>query len=240
MNEIPNILIVDDHAEIRDLVKRFLEKHNMVSFTAGDGKQMREMLHKENIDLVILDIMLPQEDGLTICKKLRAEGNNIPIIMLTAMTEETDRIVGLEIGADDYVTKPFNPRELIARIKAVLRRAEPIVNNQTNENKNYHFANLILDTQRRELLNNDQQSISLSTAEYELLLTFLQNPQRTLSRDFLLDVARGRESQVYDRSIDTLISRLRKKLKESVNNDEYSEVIKTVWGGGYCLICEVS
>lgn len=156
-------------------------------------------------------------------------------MLITAMSDETDRIVGLELGADDYLTKPFNPRELLARIKAILRRSE---NNppQKKEIKFYYFDGFKLDIQKREISNENNETTPLSTAEYELLLTFLQKPQTTLSRDLLLDLARGRESQVFDRSIDTLISRLRKKIKKTDNSD----IIKTVWGGGYCLISEVT
>ena len=183
--------------------------------------------------------MLPKEDGLSICRKLRENGNNVPIIMLTAMIGETDKIIGLELGADDYLTKPFNPRELLARVKAVLRRSDNIQKTETQKTlKHYFFDQWTLDVLKRELIDPNKTIISLSTAEYELLITFLQHPHETLSRDQLLDQARGREAQVFDRSIDTLISRLRKKLK--TENDNCNEIIKTVWGGGYCFIAEVT
>lgn len=239
MNSIQHILVVDDHEDIRDLVKRFLEQHGFMATTAEDGKQMRELLSKQQFQLIVLDLMMPGEDGLSICKSLRASGNNIPIIMLTAMNEDTDLIVGLELGADDYLTKPFNPRELLARIKAVLRRTELIDVNQSSSLKpnikHFYFDEWDLNLQKRELTDKSGTVIALSTAEFELLSTFLHHPQETLSRDQLLDLARGREAQIFDRSIDTLISRLRRKLKP-----ENAELIKTVWGGGYCFVGEVT
>lgn len=235
MTDEIHILVVDDHEEIRELVKRFLEQHGLPTFVAKDGVEMRSILDKNKISLIVLDLMLPNEDGFSICKSMRNNGNNIPIIMLTAMSDETDRIVGLELGADDYLTKPFNPRELLARIKAILRRSENSTPSK-KEIKFYYFDGFKLDIQKREISNENNEKTPLSTAEYELLLTFLQKPQTTLSRDLLLDLARGRESQVFDRSIDTLISRLRKKIKKTDNSD----IIKTVWGGGYCLISEVT
>ena len=239
MTESVNILVVDDHADIRELIKRFLDQHCFNTFTACDGDEMRAILKNNHIDLIVLDLMLPKEDGLSICRKLRENGNNVPIIMHTAMIGETDKIIGLELGADDYLTKPFNPRELLARIKAVLRRSDNIQKTETQKTlKHYFFDQWTLDVLKRELIDPNKTIISLSTAEYELLITFLQHPHETLSRDQLLDQARGREAQVFDRSIDTLISRLRKKLK--TENDNSNEIIKTVWGGGYCFIAEVT
>ena len=235
---IPLIAVVDDHQDIRDLVKRFLEQHGVKAITARDGKELDALLQSTKPDLIVLDIMLPGEDGVSICKRLRSAGNRIPVIMLTAMSEDTDRIVGLEIGADDYMTKPFNPRELLARIKAVLRRAAGSSGEETvSKNlKYYKFINLRLDVQKRELTEANGTLIALSTAEYDLLLTFLTHPSETLSRDQLLDLARGRTAQVFDRSIDTLVSRLRKKLRESTDSQD---IIKTVWGGGYCFTAEI-
>ncbi len=235
---VPQIAVVDDHQDIRDLVKRFLEQHGVKAITARDGKELDALLQSTKPDLIVLDIMLPGEDGVSICKRLRSAGNRIPVIMLTAMSEDTDRIVGLEIGADDYMTKPFNPRELLARIKAVLRRAAGSSGEETvSKNlKYYKFINLRLDVQKRELTEANGTLIALSTAEYDLLLTFLTHPSETLSRDQLLDLARGRTAQVFDRSIDTLVSRLRKKLRESTDSQD---IIKTVWGGGYCFTAEI-
>lgn len=241
MNSTPHILVVDDHFDIRDLVKRFLEKYGFTVSTAEDGKTMREVLSAEKIDLVVLDIMMPGESGLDICKSLRAQGNNVPIIMLTAMNDDADLIVGLEIGADDYMTKPFKPRELLARIKAILRRSQDLNNEPTQqlstEITNYYFDNWSINIHSQEVKNPDNAVVTLTTAEYDLLMAFIENPQETLSRDFLLNKARGRTAQIFDRSIDTLISRLRKKINYSLNTSEY---IKTVRGGGYYFTAEVT
>ena len=233
----PHILVVDDHADIRDLLKRFLEQHGYRVTCARDGREMKKLLEHSTIELIVLDLMLPGEDGLTLCRELRVH-SAIPIVMLTAMGEDMDRIVGLEMGADDYLAKPFNPRELLARIKAVLRRSQPHeeINNDEKVIR-YHFAHWQLDMARRELIDTDGLSISLSTAEFDLLKVFLERPQRVLSRDQLLDLARGREAQAFDRAIDTQVSRLRRKLERDAKNPE---LIKTVWGGGYLFAAEVT
>lgn len=233
----PHILVVDDHADIRDLLKRFLEQHGYRVSCARDGREMKKLLEHSTIELIVLDLMLPGEDGLTLCRKLRVH-SAIPIVMLTAMGEDMDRIVGLEMGADDYLAKPFNPRELLARIKAVLRRSQPLEETNNDEKvMRYHFAHWQLDVPRRELIDTEGLSISLSTAEFDLLKVFLERPQRVLSRDQLLDLARGREAQAFDRAIDTLVSRLRRKLERDAKNPE---LIKTVWGGGYLFAAEVT
>ena len=233
----PHILVVDDHADIRDLLKRFLEPHGYRVSCARDGREMKKQLEHSTIQLIVLDLMLPGEDGLTLCRELRGH-SAIPIIMLTAMGEDMDRIIGLEMGADDYLAKPFNPRELLARIKAVLRRSGHQVESEDEERvTRYHFERWQLDLTRRELLDEQEVSISLSTAEFELLKVFLARPKRVLSRDQLLDLARGREAQAFDRAIDTLVSRLRRKLERDPKNPE---LIKTVWGGGYMLAAEVT
>ena len=233
----PHILVVDDHADIRDLLKRFLEPHGYRVSCARDGREMKKQLEHSTIQLIVLDLMLPGEDGLTLCRELRGH-SAIPIIMLTAMGEDMDRIIGLEMGADDYLAKPFNPRELLARIKAVLRRSGHHVEPEDEERvTRYHFERWQLDLTRRELLDEQEVSISLSTAEFELLKVFLARPKRVLSRDQLLDLARGREAQAFDRAIDTLVSRLRRKLERDPKNPE---LIKTVWGGGYMLAAEVT
>lgn len=235
---LPHLLVVDDHADIRDLLKRFLEPHGYRVSCARDGKEMKKLLENSSVELIILDLMLPGEDGLSLCRELRTH-SAMPIIMLTAMGEDTDRIVGLEMGADDYLAKPFNPRELLARIKAVLRRSHQDggVNEPDSLPGRYFFAQWQLDTGRRELVDQTGVSISLSTAEFDLLRVFLERPKRTLSRDQLLDLARGREAQAFDRAIDTLVSRLRRKLEEDPKNPE---LIKTVWGGGYLFSAEVT
>ena len=233
----PHILVVDDHADIRDLLKRFLEQHGYRVTCARDGREMKKLLEHSTIELIVLDLMLPGEDGLTLCRELRIH-SAIPIVMLTAMGEDMDRIVGLEMGADDYLAKPFNPRELLARIKAVLRRSHPQESRGDEAGvTRYHFAHWQLDMARRELIDSDGLSISLSTAEFDLLKVFLERPQRVLSRDQLLDLARGREAQAFDRAIDTQVSRLRRKLERDAKNPE---LIKTVWGGGYLFAAEVT
>ena len=229
--------MVDDHSEIRDLLKRFLEQHGMRVSCARDGKEMKRLLDEREFDLLVLDLMMPGEDGLTLCRELRVK-SRLPIIMLTAMGEETDRIIGLEMGADDYLAKPFNPRELLARIKAVMRRtqAEPQPAPDTLT-RDLRFDRWLLDINRRELVDEDGVGMSLSTAEFDLLKVFLERPQRVLSRDQLLDLARGREAVAFDRAVDTLVSRLRRKLERDPKNPE---LIKTIWGGGYLFAADVT
>lgn len=233
----PHILVVDDHSEIRDLLKRFLEQHGMRVSCARDGKEMKRLLDERELDLLVLDLMMPGEDGLTLCRELRVK-SRLPIIMLTAMGEETDRIIGLEMGADDYLSKPFNPRELLARIKAVMRRTQaeslPVPETLTRD---LRFDRWLLDVNRRELVDEEGVGMSLSTAEFDLLKVFLERPQRVLSRDQLLDLARGREAVAFDRAIDTLVSRLRRKLERDPKNPE---LIKTIWGGGYLFAADVT
>ncbi|EKP0314248.1 response regulator [Aeromonas veronii] len=232
-----HILVVDDHSEIRDLLKRFLEQHGLRVSCARDGKEMKRLLEEREFDLLVLDLMMPGEDGLTLCRELRVK-SNLPIIMLTAMGEETDRIIGLEMGADDYLAKPFNPRELLARIKAVMRRTQADTQPATETlTRDLRFDRWLLDVNRRELVDEDGVGLSLSTAEFDLLKVFLERPQRVLSRDQLLDLARGREAVAFDRAIDTLVSRLRRKLERDPKNPE---LIKTIWGGGYMFSADVT
>ncbi len=229
MQASPHILIVDDHREIRDLVSRALSRDGFRISTAADGQAMRRIMGDNRIDLILLDLMLPGEDGLSLCRALRAE-SNVPIIMLTAKGEEVDRVIGLEMGADDYLPKPFGSRELIARIKAVLRRSQEKKGTSDQRPKSYHFDRWGLDTGSRALLRGDGVTVPLSTGEYDLLLALVERPQRVLNRDQLLDLARGRAAAGLDRSIDTQISRLRKKLELDPSDPK---IIKTVWGGGY-------
>jgi len=238
MNEMPHILIVDDDREIRDLLARFLDKHGLRVSTAADGRDMKKALETRGIDLVVLDLMMPGEDGLTLCRNLRAT-SKIPIIMLTAMGEEMDRILGLEMGADDYLAKPFNPRELLARIKAVLRRSssEPAANREIGDVQFYEFDGWRLNTARRELFSPDNVMVPLSGGEFELLMAFLTHPQRVLNRDQLLDLARGREAQPFDRSIDVQVSRLRRKIER---DPKTPKLIKTVRSGGYMFSADVT
>lgn len=233
------ILVVDDHAEIRDLLKRYLTQHGLTVVTAADGESMEKSLSHQQFDLIILDLMLPGKDGVTLCKEVRVT-SNIPIIMLTALGEGIDRIVGLEVGADDYVAKPFNPRELLARIKSVLRRHFAIPNiNEVNgaSSTSYTFAGWSLNSTTRELLTHDGVLIALTSTEFELLLAFLTHPNVVLKREDLLKLVQGRGAEVYDRAVDTLISRLRKKIEE---NPKEPKLIKTIWGGGYQFSCEVN
>jgi len=232
MPEQPHILVVDDDREIRDLLARYLSKHGLRVRGAADGREMRQTLNDWSIDLVVLDLMLPGEDGLVLCRKLRAE-SKIPVIMLTAMGEETDRIVGLEMGADDYVAKPFSPRELLARIKAVLRRAEGGQAGRpdgADRPSILLFAGWRLDLDRREVLSPQGVLVPLSAGEYDLLAALATHPQRVLSRDQLLDLARGREAQPFDRAIDVQVSRLRRKIEAEPGDPV---LIKTVRSGGY-------
>jgi len=232
MSEQPHILIVDDDREIRDLVARYLSQHGLRVRCAADGRKMYRALEDWSIDLIILDLMLPGDDGLTLCRTLRAT-SKIPIIMLTAMGEETDRIVGLEMGADDYVAKPFNPRELLARIKAVLRRAEdaPPGKSRDSHGPELHiFDDWQFNLNNRELTSPQGVLVSLSAGEYELLAAFVTHPQRVLTRDQLLDLARGRQAQPYDRAIDVQVSRLRRKIESDPANPKF---ITTIRSGGY-------
>jgi two-component system, OmpR family, response regulator len=237
MTDGPHILIVDDHREMRDLVSRALAKEGFRISTAADGKAMRKVLTDANIDLILLDLMLPGEDGLSLCRSLRAE-SNVPIIMLTAKGDEVDRVIGLEMGADDYLPKPFGGRELVARIRAVLRRnqaREPAA--PPDKPKRYRFERWIFDVDKRELIAADGVAVPLSTGEFDLLLALVEHPQRTLSRDQLLDLARHRSANAFDRSMDTQVSRLRKKIER---DPAEPAIIKTVWGGGYIFTPEVS
>lgn len=233
-----HILVVDDHRDIRDLIARYLVKNGLRVTTAESAAAARKAMKAAAIDLVVLDVMMPGEDGLSFCRHLRETGET-PVILLTAMAEDTDRVVGLEIGADDYVTKPFNPRELLARIRAVLRRtqAAPKVERDPLEARRLAFDRWILDVQRRELVDADGVSAPLSTAEYQLLAAFLKRPHMVLSRDQLMDLTSGRTPQVFDRSIDNQVSRLRRKIEP---DPKAPVLIKTVWGGGYMFTADVA
>ncbi|NYZ15164.1 response regulator [Azospirillum sp. RWY-5-1] len=234
MNAAPHILVVDDHAEIRDLLGRFLRQHGFRATGVPDGQGMRAALASATVDLVVLDLMLPGESGLDLCRELRGS-SSLPVIMLTAMGEETDRIVGLEVGADDYVPKPFNARELLARIRAVLRRTadRPAAGPQGNA---LVFAGWRLDLVRRDLTSPDGVAVDLTSGEYDLLLAFAENPQTVLSRDRLLELSHNRVFTAYDRSIDVQVSRLRRKIEDESRPDP---LIKTIRGVGYMLTVPV-
>ena len=236
MESSAHILVVDDHREIRDLLARYLAKCGLRVSVAESAAKARRVLETSAIDLVVLDIMMPGEDGLSLCRQLRAT-TGVPVIMLTAMAEDTDRVIGLEIGADDYVVKPFNPRELLARIKAVLRRANSLPQQRAApEGGIVRFERWQLNVGRRELTDEDGVGIPLSTSEFLLLRALLNHPKMVLSRDQLLDITRGRAANVFDRSIDNQVSRLRKKIEADPREPS---LIKTVWGGGYMFTAEV-
>ncbi len=236
MTHPPHILIVDDHREIRDALLKYLEKNGMRATSAVDAMAMDAAMKVGQFDLVVLDVMMPGEDGLSVCRRLRAEGS-MPILMLTALGDETDRIVGLEVGADDYLPKPFNPRELLARIKAILRRSERAqVSGGNFAGHRLAFDRWVLDTDRRTLTDTDGAEVALTTAEFRLLTVFLERPRFVLSRDQLLDLTSGRAAQVFDRTIDNQISRLRRKIEA---DPAKPALIATVWGGGYSFAADV-
>ncbi|WP_114391523.1 response regulator [Oleisolibacter albus] len=229
MTENTHLLIVDDDREIRDLLTRYLTRHGYRVTAAKDGQEMKRYLADRNIDLVVLDLMLPGEDGLSLCRSIRAEGGP-PVVMLSAMGEDADRILGLEIGADDYLPKPFNPRELVARIKAVLRRSTPAVQGTATAGGSISFCGFTLDQAQRRLTDRAGQDVSLTAGEYELLVALATRPRRVLSRDDLLEITRGRSAGPFDRSIDVQISRLRRKIEPDPADPS---IIKTVRSGGY-------
>jgi two-component system OmpR family response regulator len=236
MDTSPHILIVDDQRDIREPLGRYLLKHGLRVSAAADAAQARDLLKRSAVDLVVLDIMMPGEDGLSLCRHLR-ETSGVPVILLTAMADEADRIVGLEIGADDYVVKPFNPRELLARIKAVLRRAASLPRAKDGiATRRFAFDRWTFDVDRREVVGADGVAVPLSTAEFRLLSALVQRPRMVLSRDQLLDLTSGRDAQPFDRSVDNQVSRLRKKLEADPKTPAF---IKTVWGGGYVFSADV-
>jgi two-component system OmpR family response regulator len=232
----PHILVVDDARDIREPLARYLKENGYRATPAESAAAARRALRTAGIDLVILDIMMPGEDGLSLCRHIR-ESTGTPVIMLTARGEELDRIVGLEIGADDYVAKPFNPRELLARIGAVLRRTNtlpPRLRGPAVER--YRFGEWTFNASQREISGSDGLAIPLSSGEFKLLMAFLERPKVALSREQLLDLTKGRDAEVFDRSIDNQVSRLRRKIEIDPKNPRY---IKTVWGGGYMFTSEV-
>jgi two-component system OmpR family response regulator len=236
MSHPPHILIVDDHREIRDALVKYLEKNGMRATSAADAVAMDSAMNVGHFDLIVLDVMMPGEDGLSVCRRLHAQGG-IPILMLTALGDETDRIVGLEVGADDYLPKPFNPRELLARIKAILRRSDRAeVPGGKLAGRRLAFDRWVLDTDRRTLNDTDGVEVALTTAEFRLLTVFLERPRFVLSREQLLDLTSGRAAQVFDRTIDNQISRLRRKIE---TDPAKPALIATVWGGGYSLATDV-
>ena len=235
MNEKPHVLLVDDERSIREPLAQYLSRNGFRVTAAADAAEARTRLAGSAIDLVVLDIMMPGEDGLSLCRHIRESGD-LPVILLTAKSEETDRIIGLEMGADDYVLKPFSPRELVARIKAIFRRVAAGGLRQHADGTNYAFDGWVLKTGERTLVDRDGVAVPLSTAEYNLMLAFATRPNQVLSRDQLLDITQGREANAFDRAIDNQISRLRRKIEDDPKNPRF---IKTVWGGGYTLAADV-
>ena len=235
MERQQTICLVDDDQEILELLSEYLERHGFAVNRAENGVALMQILRQSPPDLIVLDIMLPGEDGFSICRNVRAQWQ-IPIIFLSALTESTDRIVGLELGADDYISKPFEPRELLARIRSVLRRksAEP---DAARESSSIYFAGWRLNRATRCLESPDKVMVNLSGAEYRLLMVFLTNPQTVLSRDALLELSQGRSANAFDRSIDVQVSRLRMRLR--AENNKETQFIKTVRGDGYFWTADV-
>jgi len=239
MDPKDHILIVDDDRDLRELLVQYLEKSEFTVTAVKNGRDMRQALADKAIDLIVLDLMLPQEDGLQLCRDLRAQGaNSPPILMLTARGDEADRILGLEMGADDYLSKPFASRELLARIKAILRRARALPANLvlSQTARDLAFGDWVLDTAHRHLVDAAGTMVALSGAEYRLLCVFLDYPRRVLSRDQLLSLTQGRDTEPFDRSIDLLVSRLRQRLKDDAREPRY---IKTVRSEGYVFASAV-
>ena len=236
---IEHILIVDDDKGTRDLLQTYMEENHLRVSAAADGKEMYQVLEKENVDLIVLDLMLPGDDGLTLCRNLRTspKTQSVPIIMLTARGGETDRVVGLEMGADDYMPKPFSARELLARIRSVMRRSrtEP-VKEEKREISRYRFASWSLELKTQQLISPENVLVDLSRGELSLLTVLLSHPNQILNRDQIMEYHQGKEATAFDRSIDVQITRLRKRLKDNSKNPK---IIKTVWGKGYILSCEV-
>ena len=228
------IAVVDDDARIRDLLRRYLSQEGFEVLLAEDGKALNRLLTRENIDLIVLDLMMPGEDGLSICRRLRAANDTTPIIMLTAKVEDVDRIVGLEVGADDYLPKPFNPRELLARIHAVLRRrpAQEAPGAPSKEAQVVSFGPFQFDLSLRRL-TKEGEPIALTTGEFSMLKALVRHPRQPLSRDKLAQLARGRDFEPFDRSLDVQVSRLRKLIEPDATQPRY---IQTVWGVGYVFV----
>ena len=226
------ILMVDDDVRMRELLQRYLTEQGFDIKTAADAKEMDAALAVDSVDLLVLDLMLPGENGLAICRRLRANNVSTPVIMLTARGDEVDRIIGLEMGADDYLPKPFNPRELLARINAVLRRHEHSPESDNTGKETFSFGEFVFDSSTRSLSKNGMQ-ITITSGEFALLKVFTEHPRQPLSRDRLMQLARGRELDVFDRSIDVQVSRLRRIVEPDPAHPRY---LQTMWGFGYVFI----
>lgn len=231
--ETTKLLVVDDDARLRALLERYFAEEGFLVRGAADAEQMDRILARENVHLIVLDLMLPGEDGLSICRRLREQKNDVPIVMLTAKGDEIDRIIGLEIGADDYMPKPFNPRELLARINAVLRRQSNEVPGAPEQSENiYSFGEYELNVATREISKGDEV-LSLTSGEFAVLKVLVKNPRQSLSRDKLMNLARGRDYSALERSIDVQVSRLRRMIEDDPSKPRY---IQTVWGLGYVFV----
>lgn len=231
--ETSKILVVDDDMRLRALLERYLMEQGYQVRSAANAEQMDRLLERENFHLLVLDLMLPSEDGLSICRRLRQQGNPIPIVMLTAKGDEVDRIIGLELGADDYLPKPFNPRELLARIKAVMRRqTQDVPGAPAQQEAQISFGEFSLDLATREMYHGDE-SIALTSGEFAVLKVLVTHPREPLSRDKLMNLARGRDYSALERSIDVQVSRLRRLIEKDPANPRY---IQTVWGLGYVFV----
>ncbi len=230
-----HIVVVDDDDDIRSSLAKYLRKHGFRVSVAANGEELNQVLATANADLLILDIMLPGDDGLTICRRV-LETRQLPIIFLTALAEDVDRILGLELGADDYVTKPFNPRELLARIKSVMRRSQMLPNKPRIAKGVVKFDRWQFDISRKEIMGSDNVAIRLSSGEHLVLVSLIEHAGSTLTRDQLLNLTKGREAQLFDRSIDNVISRLRRKLEI---DPKKPLIIQTQWGNGYAFVADL-
>ena len=228
----PRLLVVDDDERMRSLLMRYLEQQGFETLAAGDGRELDRQLSRNHVDLIVLDLMLPGEDGLSICRRLRGQGVETPIVMLTAKGDEIDRIVGLEIGADDYLPKPGNPRELVARIRAVLRRGRAVPGAPKEDGGTVSFGACVLDLGARTL-RRDGRELRMTTGEFAVLATLVQRPRQALTRDQLMSAARGREHDAFDRSMDVMVSRLRKLIGDDAKHPRW---LQTVWGTGYVFV----
>lgn len=235
MTELPHILVVDDHSEIRKSVSSYLERNGMRATSAENATDMDTKLARAKFDLIVLDVMMPGEDGFSACKRLRQK-RSAPVLMLTALGDDDDRIAGLDGGADDYLAKPFNPKELLARINAILRRTQYVPQTDAFSGKRVQFAHLVLDCDGRTLTDTDGTRTLLTSGELKLLTLLLERPRMVLNRDELLDMSTGRQAGPLDRSIDNQISRLRRKIEQDVLRPR---IIATVRNGGYSLTCAV-
>ena len=243
MNESQRILIVEDDKRLRTLLERHLGEYDFEVIGVDNGEQMLKVLSRSHIHLIVLDVMLPGNDGLTLCRNLRGQDNDVPILILTAKGDDLDRIIGLEIGADDYLSKPCNPRELVARIRAILRRTSNRVLGapKTQDNQVFSFGQFMINLSTRQLFKDDKLQ-TITTGEFALLTVMIQNPKVTLNRDQLMSLARGRDHAAFERSIDIQISRIRKLIEDNPSQPRY---IQTVWGKGYIFVpdepenCEV-